>query len=646
MHPTLLKHLPSMVCLLIAFFSSTVFCSQRFLVLQGYADGLPYTWRTMSNLREKLENKYGDIVLHTYSLDAYIEHDEDYGSQVASVLNSTFQNKINGIIITDKGATHFFNEYLKSSYADTPVLKIFEEPLGPNDLNEGEYAVLLEFNYSEAVSVVQHHYPDLRRIVLIGELSREQAAREQWAVSHPTLEIISLSHLSYEKMLRQIQTLQKGDLLFYQLLFSDGEGNPMVPPLEYGAKFAAASPVPMICSYQNFIERGCLGGSVSSPVSEANAIFNAISNSLIKPTINSNKTATKQQIFSLYASRPVIDVKQLKHWGLNLKPKENVMYLNILPPFHQRFADELAILQLFSIILIITLLALRVGTNRRQKLERRLATLAREAPIALLWRLKPNGRWMPNALFERWAEAARETPSSLIHNIIEQIQRKPLQEQTFVIINNDGPRYCQAHTAEDKSGEDLILLEDITDRHHYEEKLRKIAHTDDLTGLANRRMLLKQAALLVGQSKRSNARFALMLIDLDGFKAVNDSLGHDIGDTVLQHVASLLESVTRQGDIVARIGGDEFCILVTSNPDESGLQKMSLKLHQIVSSADELSQVNIGFSIGIALYPDDANNIDQLIQRADHSMYTAKSQGKGRSCFYKDLSATKHNNHN
>ena len=113
----------------------------------------------------------------------------------------------------------------------------------------------------------------------------------------------------------------------------------------------------------------------------------------------------------------------------------------------------------------------------------------------------------------RYLNAGQKQPVKrlhlLFHKIIEQIQRKPLQEQTFVITNNDGSRYCQAHIAEDKSGEDFILLEDITDRHRYEEKLRKIAHTDDLTGLANRRLLLKQAALLVGQSKVTVVMLAL-----------------------------------------------------------------------------------------------------------------------------------------
>ncbi|MBU1565449.1 MAG: PAS-domain containing protein [Proteobacteria bacterium] len=171
---------------------------------------------------------------------------------------------------------------------------------------------------------------------------------------------------------------------------------------------------------------------------------------------------------------------------------------------------------------------------------------------------------------------------------------------------------------------------DITERKKAEERIQTLALHDTLTGLPNRLNVNDQMEQALELAAENDKRFALLFLDLDGFKKINDTFGHDIGDELLIHVAKQLKEAVRKTDVVARLGGDEFIVLLH---DIDGVTSVSAIADKIVSRLTEGCTLNgievkTGASIGIALYPDHGLSREDLLKAADHAMYSAKSKGK------------------
>jgi diguanylate cyclase (GGDEF)-like protein len=165
---------------------------------------------------------------------------------------------------------------------------------------------------------------------------------------------------------------------------------------------------------------------------------------------------------------------------------------------------------------------------------------------------------------------------------------------------------------------------------HVSELTRQAFH-DALTGLPNRSHLLDSAEQAVEVAQATGGRAALLLIDLDGFKAVNDLAGHHAGDTLLCAVAQRLLSSVRDNDLVARLGGDEFAVLLASDPDEQRARVIAERIHDrlLEPFLIEGGEISIGGSIGVVLFPDHAGDVQTLIRDADALMYQAKRAGGG-----------------
>jgi len=170
------------------------------------------------------------------------------------------------------------------------------------------------------------------------------------------------------------------------------------------------------------------------------------------------------------------------------------------------------------------------------------------------------------------------------------------------------------------------------------EEVHELANRDPLTGLPNQRLLQERFFLTLSMSKRKGRQVAIMFVDLDNFKKVNDRYGHVAGDMVLQMVAQRLLQVVRKADTVARIGGDEFLILQTEVHDQAAVVHVADKILVQLAAPFDLAgnKIQIGASIGIALYPTHGDNIDLLIKKADNAMYQTKGLGKQSYTFAAD----------
>lgn len=177
----------------------------------------------------------------------------------------------------------------------------------------------------------------------------------------------------------------------------------------------------------------------------------------------------------------------------------------------------------------------------------------------------------------------------------------------------------------------LGINRDITKRKNETERLSHMAHYDQLTQIPNRNLLLDRISHLIAQSKRSEISFALLYIDLDKFKGINDTKGHAYGDLILIKAAMRLKRSIRNSDTIARIGGDEFVILLENISDKDKVSAMAQSLIETVNKKFVINNetFDLSCSIGIATYPDDGNTTDALLSTADKAMYKAKSKGHG-----------------
>ncbi|MFK7966712.1 MAG: EAL domain-containing protein [Burkholderiaceae bacterium] len=180
------------------------------------------------------------------------------------------------------------------------------------------------------------------------------------------------------------------------------------------------------------------------------------------------------------------------------------------------------------------------------------------------------------------------------------------------------------------------LIAEISDRKGLELSTIKRANYDALTGLANRTLLLSRLERAISMSERHDEHCYVMFIDLDGFKAINDQIGHEAGDQMLVEVASRLESSVRETDTVARLGGDEFVVVLSEVPGLEAVIRLATSLLGVLRKPCQLDGQShrVSASLGVAVYPQDATTANELLRCADKAMYRSKAAGKNRFAFY------------
>ncbi len=180
------------------------------------------------------------------------------------------------------------------------------------------------------------------------------------------------------------------------------------------------------------------------------------------------------------------------------------------------------------------------------------------------------------------------------------------------------------------------LVRDITERKKSEEAIKQLAHYDAVTGLPNRVLFFDRLKHALAQAKRQKQRLAVLFLDLDGFKAVNDTLGHDVGDLLLKEVADRLLMAMREMDTVARFGGDEFAIVLHDAENDESAAIVSKKVLQELARPFVINgnSCDVGGCVGISLFPENGTTVATLIRQADLAMYDVKRNGKNGYRFF------------
>ncbi|TVM00998.1 MAG: hypothetical protein CV087_11995 [Candidatus Brocadia sp. WS118] len=180
------------------------------------------------------------------------------------------------------------------------------------------------------------------------------------------------------------------------------------------------------------------------------------------------------------------------------------------------------------------------------------------------------------------------------------------------------------------------ILRDVTERRQTEEKIRHLAFHDALTNLPNRMLFTDRLNLALAHAHRTKEMFAVLFMDLDRFKIVNDTLGHTVGDQLLRGVADRLKNCMREDDTIARLGGDEFSLLLPGITREEDVNTIAYKIIEILKKPWTINghELYVTASLGIVLYPNDGKDAETLLKNADSAMYHAKEQGKNNYQFY------------
>ncbi len=199
-------------------------------------------------------------------------------------------------------------------------------------------------------------------------------------------------------------------------------------------------------------------------------------------------------------------------------------------------------------------------------------------------------------------------------------------------------RELQVQRLEDLERANATLQAEVAERRAAEQRAHELAIHDTLTGLFNRRSLNERLEHAIATAERQKGRLALLFLDLDRFKYVNDSLGHDKGDELLKQVAARLRSVVRESDSVARLGGDEFVVLLENLHDLEDVAEIATKICTALAHPFQLarSTVKVSASVGVGVFPEDGVNASVLMKNADLAMYEAKHQGRNGHQFYRE----------
>lgn len=230
----------------------------------------------------------------------------------------------------------------------------------------------------------------------------------------------------------------------------------------------------------------------------------------------------------------------------------------------------------------------------------------------------------------------------LIAELHDQIIQKQLAESKLIDQQHQLEETVELRTRE-LSDINETLLDEINERRRIEANLKHTAHHDALTDLPNRLLLDARLNHAIERAKRKHLQVAVMFIDLDHFKNINDSLGHDIGDQLLVAISNRLLNCVREDDTVARLGGDEFIIIIEQVRDIADLDDLLKKIMKVTSQTITIDNhdLSTSSSIGISIYPDDGNSPEQLMRNADAAMYYVKDSGRNKHHFYtRDLTTT------
>jgi diguanylate cyclase (GGDEF)-like protein/PAS domain S-box-containing protein len=651
-------------------------------VLHAYSQEYPWTRGQHQGFVQSLSRDSS----RAYSLNVeYLDTKRaSYNVQYADLLGEHLQKKYRGyrpaaIYVTDDNALSFALSHLDKVFPGVPVFfsGVNNYDVGPR-LDPGRVTGVFEKKeIAPNLRLMRQIDPGIRDVVMVGDASETFRAIES-EIRHElgNQSDIRATFLSSSRIDDLIGRLRARNERFVFLTtlggLTDREGRTLTLPETIGAIVNAGRFV-VFSMEDAYLYPGVLGGYVTSGTRQGHAAAE-----LLIRHLNGTPMAALSPI-TASPNQYIVDERELLKAGLVL-PRDiagQVTLVNPVPTFYETNRSFIlgALYGLVALLLIslAASLLLFVRKNRQiahasRLLEETKDSLDRAQRIAHMgnwdWHIQENRLFWSEGIYRLFGISPAEFDASYegfierVHpddrTAVDSAVRRAQETGTpytidHRIVRPDGTVRVVLESADvlrDAQGrpERMIgTVQDITERKIAERVLQEkdahleyVAYHDALTDLPNRALLMDRLHHGICRADRAESRLALLFIDLDRFKTINDSLGHAIGDSVLQSVAGRLQALVREGDTLARLGGDEFVVLLEGLRDGQDAATVAEKIIQTLERVLVIGSypLHISASIGISLYPEDGKDGEVLMKNADAAMYKAKEGGRNTFHFY------------
>lgn len=651
-------------------------------VLHAYSQEYPWTRGQHQGFLRALEADPSRT--YTFNVEYLDTKRVGYNAQYADLMGEHFRQKYAdyrpaAIYVTDDNALSFALSHLDKVFPGVPVFfsginnYAIRSQLDPAHVT----GVFEKKEIAPNLRLMQQFDPDIREVVIVGDASETYRAIEtetRRELAHQTdIRATFLSSQRIDELVAQLRT-RKERYVFLTTLgaVTDHDGRTLTLP-EVVAAIVAAGRFVVFSMEDAYLYPGVLGGYVTSGPNQGDSAAQL----LVRYLDGTAMTALPPDEAS--PNEYVLDEAELTKAGLVLPAAlaGNVRLINEQPTFYE--ANRTMILAtlyglvITLLVVLLTALILFARKNRQlartsQALEKTRDSLGQAQCIARMgnwdWHIAQNRLYWSDGVFHLFGatpgafDASYEAFIERVHpddrDMVNEAVRATLELGAPYAIDHrivrlDGEVRIIRETAEvvrDPQGKPMRmsgLVQDVTEQRQTEQTLRDkdahlefIAYHDALTTLPNRALLMERLHHAVHRGEREGGRMALLFIDLDRFKMINDSLGHAVGDIVLQTVAERLKVLVRDADTLSRLGGDEFVVLLETLQDSEDAAVVAKKIIHALEKVLVVGNhpLHISASIGISLYPEDGQDAETLMKHADAAMYKAKESGRNTFHFY------------
>jgi diguanylate cyclase (GGDEF)-like protein/PAS domain S-box-containing protein len=615
--------------------------------------------------------------IHIEYLDLVKNPEPAYRQSLGQLLAQKYPASRVGVIVTMQPAALDF--LLKEGAGMSPAAAVMvaqaKVPAGADKSHREFFRQTPTLDFAGTLQRALDLFPKTRHVVLLAgnsevEQERVQDARRQFAQWQGQLDFEYLDGKSFADIERQLANAPDHTVIIAPGINRDGTGQVFVP-VDTIVRIARTANAPVFPVYSVSIGQGAIGGMVSILEDEGKSMALSVLELL-------RRTPGDLRPFTVRTAKPValFDWQQIERWGGDwTKLPADTVYLNRPPSFWGQYKGYVVGGAVAILLLSALVIALAMQNRRRLLVEKSLRAsqgqyrLLADNMSDVLWTFNlDNKTWeyvSPSiqrllgysveeftalSLRELLAADTYEDVTGQMALRVAECLKSPDRRHSYTdkseLLGRDGSAVwveSVTHYIRDEQGHLTLLgmTRDINQRMADEKKIKQLAFFDALTQLPNRKLLMDRMHQALVSSSRSRHTGALLFIDLDHFKNLNDTLGHDVGDLLLQKVAQRLAACVRAGDTVARLGGDEFVILLeeldeSSEKAATEARSTGEKILAAFSHDFQLDQIayRITASIGIALFKGDAEAVDELLKRADLAMYQAKSAGRDALRFF------------
>ena len=599
----------------------------------------------------------------------YLDMVDNYDPARAKLINQALKLKhgarppFDAVILSGLPSKQFMREHGRW-LADGPIIQIESDFMDiPATLDAGRFSLRQTLAIAETAADALAMLPNTRALWVVAGAGRSDiaaldAARAQLAALSERVSVRFIQVKDTEALLAEVATAPRDTALVYLRASRDGTGRRLIPAT-FGRQLALAANMPMFCIYEPILlQSDCLGGRVSAGPQTGKAAAD-----LIRRLLSGHDAGPAVQ---LLPAPPRYRWPQIERWKIHRATlPAGADLIDYTPSIYERYKK-----QVWSGVLVLGLLAAALvglmwslGQYRKQR--DTLAEFEQRWHLALdnagqgVWDLdlrSGDAFYAPGWLAMLRLEHTTNTPGirdAHIHpadqkRVASQLQqhlsgRTPHFESEHRMVRADGTALWVRERGQvvrcDKQGAPLRFIasmQDITEQRFAQDHIRHMATHDTLTGLPNRTLLSDRLERAMGRARRVGNRVAVIFMDLDHFKTVNDTLGHPIGDLLLIAVAGRMMPHLRETDTISRQGGDEFVILLPELDRAADAAHVCEKLQREMDEPVTLDgrALRISVSMGVAMFPDDGDTVEALLQKADVALYQVKNSGRGDYRFF------------